>query len=86
MAFDLHLIIPDNSPEGRVVAALVERDHVSPEEAVRRVLRDVAAPTKTPAEMMWGAFSSDEDSAIIDHAMTHVRALRETDQLRDFGI
>jgi hypothetical protein len=42
MSFDLHITLPDNSPEARLVQAIVSREHVSPEEAVRKVLRGSA--------------------------------------------
>lgn len=85
MHFDLHITIADDSPEAHVVEAIISRDHVSAEEAIRRALRQLGAEERTPAEKMLGAFSSDEDSAVMDEAMKHVRALRETDRLRDLG-
>jgi hypothetical protein len=84
MAFDFHFTIQEDSPEGRVVAVVISRDRVTPEEAVRSVLRGVAVGSTTPAEKMLGAFSSDEDSAILDEAMEHVRAVHNADRLRDF--
>ncbi len=86
MAFDLHINIPENSPAGQAVRRVVVTENLTPEQAVRRILTDAAkGQAKTPAEEMWGAFSSDEDSAITDEAMKHVRAMRQTDRLRDFG-
>lgn len=63
---DLHL--DDDSPEGRALRAIVERDGVTPEEAVRVALRGTER-TKTPAEEAWGLFSSPEDLAIFEEAM-----------------
>jgi len=84
MAFDLHIHIDSESLEANVVESIVRRDHVSPEEAVLRVLREKGA--LSPAQEMIGAFSSPEDLAIMDEAMQHVRELRASDQLRDFGL
>lgn len=87
MAFDLHITIPDNSPAAQVVQRVVASEHITPEQAVTRILTEAARQQgkKTPAEELIGAFSSPEDAAIIDAAMEHVRELRKTDQLRDFG-
>ena len=64
---------------------MAETEHVSPEETVTHLLKEEAKQHAkgTPAEEMIGALSSGEDSAIIDAAMEHVRALRQTDHLRD---
>ena len=88
MSFDLHISIPENSPVGQVVQRMVSVEHVTPEQAVNRLLNaGVNQPAKkSPALEMLGAFSSDEDSAITDEAMEHVRTMRQTTQLRDFGI
>jgi len=87
MNYDIaQLHITDNSPEAQAIETIVNRDHVSPEEAVRRALRHPALAKPTPAEEMIGAFSSPEDMAIIDEAMQYVQELRESDRLRDFGI
>jgi len=67
------------SPEGRAIEATIGGDHLtSPAKAVFRVLRQQAG-VKTPIDEMRGAFSSPEDSAIVDEAMKHVRELRKTD-------
>jgi hypothetical protein len=88
MAFDLHITISESSPAGQAVQRVANAEHITPEQAVTRILTEAAKlqDQKTPAEMMLGAFSSDEDSAITDEAMKHVRAMRQTNALRDFGI
>ena len=86
MTFNLHICIDSQSPEGHSLESMVSRDHVSPEEAIRRALRHPALAKRTPAEEMFGAFSSPEDVALIDEVMEYVRELRETDRLRDFDI
>lgn len=86
MAFDLHLSISESSPEGQNLQAIILRDRVTPEEAIRIVLRQPELVSKTPASRMIGAFSSDEDTAITDEAMKYVRAVREANHLRDYGI
>jgi hypothetical protein len=88
MAFDLH--IPENSQRGQAIQMIVAEQHITPEEALGKIVDDGLRATlngkKTPAEEMWGAFSSDEDSAITDEAMKYVHAMRQTDRLRDFGV
>lgn len=43
MSFDIaNLHIDEHSPEGRAIEAIVNRDQVTPEEAVRRALRIVS--------------------------------------------
>jgi hypothetical protein len=39
MAFDLHLHIDSGTPESQALEAIVEREHITPEEAIRVVLR-----------------------------------------------
>jgi len=84
MGFDVHLNISDNTPEGRAVAAIVERDQVSPEEAVRQILRN-AGDRRSPAERMIGLFSNDEDSATIDQVMERIAHGRVEPSTRDIG-
>ncbi len=87
MSFDIsNLHIADGSPEGQVVEAIISRDHVSPEEAVRRALRQLALPGRSPAEQMWGAFSSPEDSAMLDEIVAEAYERRLADQPRDLGL
>jgi hypothetical protein len=74
------LQIDENTPEGRALKAIVRRDHVTPEEAVRKALRTLARPT--PAEEMIGAFSSPEDAALLDEAMEIARQARKIDEER----
>lgn len=41
MSFDIdHLHIDEASPEGQSLQAVISREQVSPEEAIRRILRD----------------------------------------------
>ena len=43
MTIDLHIQIDDQSPAGLALQAIVRRDRVSPEEAVKRGLENLAA-------------------------------------------
>lgn len=88
MAFDLH--IPEESPRGMSIQMLVAEQHITPEQALERVidagLRATPKGKKTPAEELIGAFSSPEDRAILDEAMVSAKAIRaQFDQIRDFG-
>jgi hypothetical protein len=68
MAFDLHLSIPENSPAGQAVQRLVADEHVTPEQAVRRILNEAVGQQsqKTQAQGFWGAFTSQEDVVVHD--------------------
>ena len=44
MAFDLHISIPDNSPAGLAVQRLVSDEHMTPEQAVARILNEADMP------------------------------------------
>ena len=87
MPFDIpNLHIEQNSREGQNLQAIIQRDHVSPEEAIRRALRNPAVALKTPGQEMIGLFSSDEDRALMDEVMELARERRNLDQPRDFGL
>jgi hypothetical protein len=81
--YDIHLQIDEGTPEGRVIEQAVREQHISPDEAVRNVLRQRAG--KTPAEEMFGAFSSPEDAALIDEVMELASRMRRVDEARGFG-
>lgn len=88
MSFDLHLTLPDHSPAAQAIQRVSVMAHISPEQAAAQLLDEAAKrhDEKTPAEELIGAFSSDEDSAVIDAAMKHVQELRQGDRLRDFDL
>lgn len=87
MGFDIsNLHIDDNSPEGQNLRAIMSRDQVSPEEAIRRALRHPGVAKKTPAQELIGLFSSDEDAKLMDEVMELARARRKLDGPRDFGL
>lgn len=85
MSFDFsNLHIESGSPEGQVIQAIVEREHVAPEEALRRALRQVGQPNA--AQRMIGLFSSPEDAELIDETMALVRESRQTQTSREIGL
>jgi hypothetical protein len=47
VSFDFPIHIADNSPEAQVLEAIVTREHVSPEEVIRRAIRGLAIPPAT---------------------------------------
>jgi len=71
MSFDIPLHIETNTPEARLIEAIVIRDHVSPEEAVRRALRGVAIEPvsdranseigKKPGELLFGLYADEPE-------------------------
>lgn len=85
MAFDLHISIPENSPAALVIQRVSADEEITLEQAVTRILTE-AASRKSPAEEMWGAFSSDEDSALMDDVITLVRESRATETTRNIGL
>ena len=84
MTFDLHIHIDDQSPESSALEFIMNRDQVSPEEAVRKVLREEGGPS--PAQEMIGALSDPESVAILDEVITEAYRLRGIDRPRDFGL
>jgi len=74
MTLDILVHIDSQSPEGRIVGDIVTRDHVTPEEAVLRLLKQLA-DQRSPADQIWGAFSSPEDAG-------RLYAAAETNSLR----
>ncbi len=86
MGYDIKALhLDDDSPEGRAVRTIVAREGVTPEEAVRVALREAECP-RTPAEEMWGLFSSPEDLAIFEEAMAMTRDPRHIGTEREFDL
>jgi len=59
MSFDIpKMHFPDDSQEARILEAIIDRDHVTVEEAIRRALRTVevkpTAPTKSATKRKAG--------------------------------
>jgi hypothetical protein len=87
MPFDLHISIPDGSPAAHVVQQLAEAEQITPEQAAEQLLTEAARlhGKKTPAQEMWGAFSSPEDVAMLDEIVAKAYMLRLADRPREFG-
>ena len=81
MGFDIPNLLDESSPEGRVVREIVDREGVSPEEAVRQALR---AGAHEPNDII-GLFSDPESLAIFEDAMGFVQESRdrEIQQIRE---
>lgn len=88
MAFDLHISIPENSLEAQVIRQVADAERVTQEQAAKILLIEGAKfhGKKTPAQEMWGAFSSPEEVAMLDDIVTEAYALRLADQPRDLGV
>ena len=88
MSFDIHFTIPDDSREARAIEQVAKTEHITQEQAARRLLSEGAKlhGKKTPAQEMWGAFSNREDAAMLDDIVAEAYALRLADQPRDFGL
>ena len=80
MSFDIPQIhIADNSVEAQVIEAIVNRDHITPEEVVRRALRGMATEEPTNAILAGrGLFSSPEDVEALDAAVALAYEERRT--------
>lgn len=68
----LEINIADNSQEAQVLASIVSRDHVSPEEAVRSVLRGIRQAVPTERNFIKegkGMFKDPADAQILDEAV-----------------
>ena len=84
MTLDLHIHVDSQSPEGQVIESIAKRDRVSPEEALMHILSQLAGTQLSPAEQMWGAFSSPGDSSLLDDVVAEAYERRLQDQPRDF--
>jgi hypothetical protein len=68
MSFDIPLHIADNSPEALIIEAIVLRDHVSPEEVVRRALKAFTIVPRGP-ELKDGKRKSAKVSPLTDEEL-----------------
>ena len=87
MAYNYH--VPKDSLQERYIERIVAEQHITPEEAISQALDEGLkwnlTGKKTPAEAMVGAFSSEEDSVVLDEAMNQLQIMRQRDRLRDCG-
>lgn len=81
---DLH--IEGSSPEGQNLQSIIDREHVSPEEALRRALRHAVKDQPNPAQRLIGLFSSPEDALLMDEVMELGRESRHAHTTRDIGL
>ncbi len=68
----LEINLADNSQEAQVLASIVSRDHVSPEEGVRSLLRGIRPPAPTERNFIRegkGMFKDPADAQILDEAV-----------------
>lgn len=81
MSYELTLDIREDSPEGRNIETLAETEHVSREEAARKLLaglpRTVPSPANSASRRILGAFSAPEDAALMDEAVALAMQERE---------
>jgi len=95
VSFDIPpMHIDDNTPEARIIEAIVSRDHVSPEEVVRRALRGMVmdradtvskngVTSKNPGELLFGLFA--DDPGLIRKIATDARSARDQETVTDRG-
>jgi len=90
MSFDFsHLRIEESSPEGQIIQAIIESDSVTPEEALRRALRNPRSGAVLPqnaAQRMIGLFNQPENAALMDEVMELARESRQSHTTRDIGL
>lgn len=84
MTIELHMQIDSATLEGNVLESIVNRDHVSPEEAVLSLLRRMSE--RNPAQEMIGALSDPESRQMLDEVVSEAYKLRSRDHPRDFGL
>ena len=68
----LEIDLADNSKEAQALASIARRDHVSPEEAVRSILRNVWPTARTERNFIKegkGMFKDPVDAQILDEAV-----------------
>lgn len=86
--------VPDNSPEANVIADIMHRDQVSPQDAVKIMLRSAALetarnaeiaenPEPKPGELLFGLFSDDPE--LIDNIAKEARKARDREIVKDIS-
>lgn len=94
MNFDIPLHIENDTPEAQLIEAIIKRDRVSPEEAVRRALRGVAidhqasAPrpsvaTKKPGELLFGLYADEPE--LMQRIAEDSRKRRDGEIVKNYG-
>ena len=93
MNFDIPLHIENNTPEARLIEAIVSRDHVSPEEAVRMALRGVASEPlsdrtdskvgKKPGELLFGLYADEPE--LMQRIAEESRAARNSEIVKGYS-
>ncbi len=87
MSYDFaNLHIDEDSPEGQVLEAIMKRDQISPEEAIRRALMQSSVAEKNPAQRLIGLFSSEQDATLMDEVIDLTREGRATVTTRISGL
>ena len=68
MSYRIHINIPEDSAEGQAIASLVEKEHVSPQDAAKQLLREATqrprnavpkSPSPETADSIIGLFKID---------------------------
>lgn len=77
MSYELTLNIAEDSPEGQNIQSLVEAQHISREEAARKLLSSAEKPSKASAEALSFLGAGREDAALIDEVAELVMRDRE---------
>lgn len=93
MNFDIPLHIETDTPEARAIEAVMKRDHVSAEEAVRRALRGVVIEgqktsstdqaSKKPGELLFGLYADEPD--LMQRISEDSRKARNAEVVKHYG-
>jgi hypothetical protein len=80
MAYSFKMNVPEDSPEGKAIAALVEKQHVSPRRAVELLIKQAVQAEKVKSSKkktgdLWGSFADDAEvlDQIVNEAMMERR-------------
>jgi hypothetical protein len=85
MSFEIPTMhIEEATPEGIALQLMMNRDRLTSEQVVRRLLQE-AGEKDSPPHPMIGLFSSDEDSALMDEVMAIVAEGRKSISSRETG-
>lgn len=84
MALNIHLQFPEDSPEAKMIYLVANQSKITPEAAAAQLIAEGAIHHRTPAQLMLGAMSSDEDAAILDEIVKEAYENRLKYQPRDF--
>ena len=91
MAFEFHIRIPENSEHGQIIQAMAEQQHITPQQAAERLLKEGAKSHLEPTTKRnfikegRGMFKDPEDARILDEAVAIALEERRRPSVQSLG-